>query len=527
MSAAQVSRELVDALVAGDVLGPGSSAAEIIETHISWVILAGEDAWKIKKPVRFGFVDFSSLEARRAACNAELRLNRRLTPAVYHDVVPIHGTAQAPTLAPLGPVIEYAVRMRRFPRGSVLGEMRHPDLRIDEIEALAVLLGDFHQALAPAAPTTAWGTAAAIWAPVAGSLAELRLILRDDDRDAGLLGRVEAWLDAEFRRRESLFEERRRAGRVRECHGDLHLGNLARLDGRIVPFDALEFDEALRWIDVLNEVAFLVMDLDVHHDRLLAFRFLNRYLDVTGDHTGLPVLPFYLAYRALVRAKVQALRGLDRETRPRMRTLLEYAAAPLGGCVPRLIVMCGISGSGKSWLATRIASGIPALHVRSDIERKRLFGLAALARTASAVGSGIYADDASERTYRRLTDIAAATLRAGLPVVVDATHLRREQRAPLLAAARDARCPAVIVWCRADAATLARRLLRRDAVGGDPSEAGLEVAARQRELLEPPTPEEADRVIVVDTGHQEPSAKEILSAIAAMPGRCSERSVVR
>jgi predicted kinase len=297
------------------------------------------------------------------------------------------------------------------------------------------------------------------------------------------------------------MDQRRAAGAVRECHGDLHLGNLVRIGGRIVPFDALEFDPALRWIDVMNEVAFLVMDLMVHGRRDLAFRFLNGYLDMTGDWEGLQVLPFYLGYRALVRAKIRALAPAVAAggNQPGIDQLLAHAGSPLAGIAPVLVLMSGLSGSGKSWIAGQLAPVVPAIHARSDIERKRLFGLGALARTRSAPDAGIYAADASARTYQRLQAIVTSALDAGFPVIVDAANLRREHRARFVAVARNARCPAAIIACNADWTTIEARVHERLAAGRDPSEARMEIVERQREEFEPPLPAEADLVLSVDT----------------------------
>jgi hypothetical protein len=336
------------------------------------------------------------------------------------------------------------------------------------------------------------------------SLGQMRSLLHAANARRSL-DAVRAFLHDELRRRGELMERRRIAGRVRECHGDLHLGNLVRLAGRIVPFDAIEFDPGLRWIDVLSEVAFLVMDLDAHGLRDLAFEFLNRYLDVTGDHEGLAVLPFYLGYRALVRAKVRALSPAAQsdEARATVARLLDFAASPLPGLQPGLILMCGISGSGKSWLAERIARVLPAVHLRSDVERKRLFGLAALERTDSSLGQGIYAPQSSGRTYQRLSVLAAAVLAARMPVIVDATNLRRQQRAAFIEMARAASRPAAILLCETDAATIDERVRRRHAAGTDPSEAGLSVVELQRRAFEPPLTVEADLVITCSSGSEE------------------------
>jgi hypothetical protein len=496
------SRRLVDALIGQGILSrPG--AARVIETHISWVILTGEFAYKIKKPLNLGFLDFSTLDKRHQACREELRLNRRLTPELYLDVIAIHGRLDAPTLGPGGPVIEYAVKMREFPAGSMLTGPAAIPPSADQIDALAILIAKFHQSLPPAPPATAWGLPEQAWAPAQASLRQLTDLLPDPSQRALLL-RAGEFLEGEHQRQSALMRSRRDAGFVRECHGDLHLGNLARIGNRIVPFDALEFDPALRWIDVLNEVAFLAMDLETRSTGHLGYRFLNGYLDVTGDHSGLPVLPFYLSYRALVRAKIAALApgGASDARMQRIGCLLTYAANPRPTCRPLLIVMMGVSGSGKSFVARQLAAGLPAIHLRSDVERKRLRGLAALQRTNSALDQGIYAPDVSARTYRRLGALAASALDAGLPAIIDATNLSRERRAPLIEMARRTGRPAAVLACGGDEATIERRVQERNAQRRDPSEAGLEVVRQQRHQLQWPEPDEADIVINLDTTSQ-------------------------
>ncbi len=494
------TRRLVDALIRRGTIGR-SAHAEVIETHISWVILAENLAYKIKKPVRPGFLDFSTLELRHRACLEELRLNQRLLPEHYLDVIAIHGSADEPVFEPKGPVIEYAVRMRRFPPGAVLSGADAPEISDDEIDALAGLVGRFHRDLPPASPEDAWGAPEAVRAPADASIVQLRELLRTPSL-LTLLDGASRFIDQEFRRNAVLMRRRQASGFVRECHGDLHLGNLARVGGRIVPFDALEFDPALRWIDVLSEVAFLVMDLEVHGERHAGFRFLNRYLDVTGDHCGLPVVPFYLAYRALVRAKVTALSPDAHlpERQDLVERLLRYAADPRAKIGPLLVLMCGISGSGKSHLASRLAKSLPAIHVRSDIERKRLFGLDALARTGSAVAEGIYAPDASARTYARLEQIAAAGLEAGVPVIIDATNLSRARREPFLQISRETGCPAALVVCHCAPELIESRVQRRQAGRRDPSEASQDVVRRQLLQFEAPDAAGPSLVLDLDTG---------------------------
>jgi aminoglycoside phosphotransferase family enzyme/predicted kinase len=490
---------MIRALIASGSLGvPGE--IRIIETHISWVLLAGEFAFKVKKPVNRGFVDFSTLAARHEACCEELRLNRRLTPQAYIGLVCLRGSVTAPVLDGPGPIIDYAVKMVRFPEGATLSGEVAGDLASAEIADLARFLAGFHAELPKASTDFGWGTPELAWAPVGASLEQLDELLTGQQARI-LLAEAHRFLETEFRRRRDLMVERQRAGFVRECHGDLHLGNLVRLEGRLLPFDALEFDPALRWIDVLNEVAFLVMDLEVNGRNHAGFRFLNEYLDASGDYAGLPLLPFYIAYRALVRAKVTAL-GPDHRLTSSMdhvRVLLDRAARPLAGAVPLLVLMSGISGSGKSFLARELANLLPAIHLRSDVERKRLFGLTAAARTDAGLGEGIYGGSASARTYSRLRDLASTTLDAGMAVIVDATNLRRAHRADLRTAAAITRCATAIVACHCDPGVLTARVSQRQALSTDPSEAGIEVVEHQRREFEPPAADEADLVLHIDT----------------------------
>lgn len=487
----------LDQLLAGGAFGPLADDFQIIETHVSWVILTGDVAYKLKKPVDLGFLDFRSLAARRHACEEELRLNRRLAPDIYLGVVTLSADAGDATGSREEPVVEYAVKMRRFPSGAAVGAALAAGLTPDEAARLGELIGRFHRELAPAPPGVAWGNADSVWAAIDSSLAQLDEVMGADWAEQ--LAQCRRYISAEFGLRRGFVLDRQHCGAVRECHGDLHLGNLVRLGNRVVPFDALEFDPALRWIDVMNEMAFLVMDLDVRGRRDLAFQVLSGYLDITGDFDGLAGLRLYLSYRALVRAKVAGLSPIHGSDGPGMADLLAYAAKPLAGTLPILVVMAGVSGSGKSWLARQLAVRLFAIHIRSDVERKRLFGMPPLARTDSAPGAGIYAADVSASVYGRLAELAATVLENGLPVILDATSLRQAHRSVLLAAARRTGHPAVVVACSADEKTLAQRVARRASEARDPSEANLDVVQRQMAEFEPPNPVEGCHCIFVDT----------------------------
>jgi hypothetical protein len=305
-----------------------------------------------------------------------------------------------------------------------------------------------------------------------------------------------AWADAQADRLESPFARRLAEGRVREGHGDLHLDNTLLLDGEVTAFDCIEFDPGLRWIDVMADIAFFVMDLLAHERPDLAWCFLDAYLTETGDHDGLAVLRYYLVYRALVRALVARIRGggTSRADEAYLALARRLAQRPRA----RLLVTCGVSGSGKSHAAALLLQAAGAIRLRSDVERKRLFGLAPLAASAPAVPGGIYGREANERTYARLAELAVAALRAGWPVIVDAAFLRAHERAGFAALAAREGVPFTILHCRAPAALLEQRLRERARRADDPSEADVEVLHRQLGFQEPPGTEEAQHTLALD-----------------------------
>lgn len=488
----------LEALLAGDALGePGDR--RIIETHISWVVLSGGFAWKIKKPLDLGFLDFSSLEARRHACEEELRLNRRLAPDIYLEVTGLRGSPAPGNGHGGGGIIDYAVKMRRFPDDAAVGAPLATRMSLAQAARLGEAIGRFHVGLPRQPPRSAWGGFDTTRATIEANLQQLEELSGAGPRE--LLHRCRQFLDGELARLHEFIEARRRAGAVRECHGDLHLGNLVQLGGRIVPFDALEFDPALRWTDVMSEVAFLVMDLEVRGRRDLAFGFLNAWLEHSGDFAGLDGLRLYLSHRALVRAKVSLLGPLHATAGdPGLHALLAYAAAPLPAASGMLLILSGPSGSGKSWLARQLAPCLPAIHIRSDVERKRLFGLAALARTASAPGAGIYDEGTSARVYEEMARLACTVLAAGLPVIVDATCLYRSQRAVFIEMAARLGRPALLLACTADEDTLLARVQQRTQEARDPSEADAAILREQLRRHEPPGADEGCERIIIDTG---------------------------
>ena len=487
---------------------------EVVETHISSVLLAGEFAYKIKKPYDLGFLDFTTLSARKHYCEEELRLNRRFSPDLYLDVVPITGRHEDPKLGGSGPVIEYAVRMRRFPPGALLPEvMARGALSTQQIEGLARDVAGLHAQFAVAGQDTPWGSFDLIAAQARQNFEQLQpLLVTDTERQA--LNALAHWTQAELTRLASRFAQRKAQGFVRECHGDMHTGNMVVIDGRIRLFDCIEFNESFRWIDVMSEVAFLVMDLESHGQPQLAWRFLNVYLEETGDYAGLAVLRYYLVFRAVVRAKVAAFAAVqpsgEAARRSAWQTYAHYmdlARQFSQPSLPLLIVMHGLSGSGKSTVAAQLAGALRAVRVRSDVERKRLFGLAPLARSQ---GRDIYTAEATQRTYARLHELAGSILAAGYSCILDATYLKRAERDAARASA--GAHPVVVLACEAAAEVLEQRVAARHAALTDAAEADLHVLAMQRQWREAPGADEAVLHLSTDEAWD---VQRLLQAIAA------------
>ena len=457
----------------------GAKTVELLETHISWVLLAGNYAYKIKKPVVLPFVDYSSLEARRIFCEKELALNSRYAPELYLETVPIGGSIKTPRLG-VRPAIEWAVEMGRFDEKWRLDHVcDRGELTPPLISDLVLTVADFHRRAAPAAPESRFGEPAQILKPALENFEELYKLLPGEKP---LLTRMEEWTRREFERRRTNFENRKAAGHVRECHGDMHLGNIVLLNGRPTPFDCIEFNDDFRWIDQANELAFIYEDLIEHRKPGLANWLVSEWLAATGDFDILNVLPFYSTYRALVRAKVAAIRGDSTEAH-------EYLTMASHLCCrrePSLTITFGLSGSGKTtssvarMLADQTANTV---RIRSDVERKRLFGLA----PEDISGGAIYTPEATDRTYSRLEELAKSALTAGWSVIVDAAFLRRTQRNRFRALTATMNLPFAILACEASPDELRRRLRARR---NDASEATVEVLEHQMEWAEELTEEE-------------------------------------
>ena len=477
---------------------------ELVQTHGAWVLLAGEFAYKIKKPVRFPFMDFGSLAARRHACETEIRVNRRFQrhdqPAthLYLNVLPITGTAEDPRWGAAGDegqAIEFAVRMRRFDEALRLDHVcARGGLTPAHLVGLARRMASFQRQAAVADATRPWGHAAAAMRWPRENFATLRTLLTAPT-DADRVQALADWTEQRFVAIEPLLSRRRQKGRVREGHGDLHLANLILIDDEVLPFDAIEFNDELRWIDVASDMAFAWMDLLDHGQPGLANVLLSEWLDASGDVSAPSVWSFFASYRAGVRAKVAALRAAQQngttdaqDSFDEARHYLALAQALTRPPSPQLVITHGLSGSGKTWASGRWLQAEPsgrAIRLRSDVERKRLHGLSPLAASGSGLHEGLYRPQAHEETYESLRTRARGLLQDGWTVLVDAAFLRAAERQTFADLAQAEGVPFRILACEAEPDVLRARISARQAAGGDASEATLAVLEQQFGWLEP------------------------------------------
>jgi uncharacterized protein len=498
------------------------SAIELRETHISWVVRTGPFAYKIKKPVKLDFIDAATPQRRRFLCEEELRLNRRLAPQLYVDVVSITRSREHLAVGGSGDVVDHAVRMHQFaPSDELPALLAREDVDVAQLAALGEMLAQFHLKAGVAAPKRAPERTQRMFDSVLGNLAQLLAHL-DAPQAAAQMGSLVDWTHDRADVLEPIFQLREQSGFVREGHGDLHAANIVRLGDRLVPFDCIEFDPNLRWIDVMSDIAFLVMDLASHSRPDLAFAVLSRYLEVTGDYDGLRVLPFYAVYRALVRAKVDALMieqvpARAVEFRDRLQQRIRAAQTWTAPARPVLILMHGASGSGKSWLSERLVPALRAVRVRSDLERKRLAGMGSTGSAPARVREGIYAPEFSHRTYARLAECAESALRAGLSVIVDAAFLDTTDRRLFRALAARLHVACAIVSCEADPITLAQRVDDRTREHKDASDASLAVLDAQLREFEPFEPAEEPLTIHVATGDSD-AVQSVTNEIRARAG---------
>lgn len=489
---------------------------ELIETHISWVVLTGRFAYKFKKPVDLGFVDYSTIELRHQNCLRELEINGVWAADIYLDVVPVFESGERLRIGRHDEsagdgerLIDHAVRMRQFDQESLLSRrLKAGQVTPQMTEMLAGDLAELHHR-ATAVPYDSELVSRGAIEPAQDNFVYLLKSFQGagDDRasdDVNRLAVLRDWSEEQIEKIRPLLEKRASTGRVRQCHGDLHLDNLLHIDGRFVPFDAIEFNDRLREVEGLSETAFLAMELSEHGFVSHARRLLNRYVEAANDYQGLTVLRFFLVYRAMVRAKVDRIRQLqgdasesDPASRPEAlsptaRDYVAYAERLVAPQSAELWLTYGPSGSGKSTRAGQVVESRGFFRIRADVQRKLLAGIDPFRKSTDEEAAELYSAEMTRRTYAHLLRLAEQILAAGFGVIVDATFLHRDQRRPFFDLARRQGVTPRVLVCDGEESELRSRIAAR---GVDPSDASAELISDQLASAEPLSGDELSAVV--------------------------------
>jgi hypothetical protein len=484
-------------------------AVQLLQTHISWVFLAGDEVYKVRKPVHFSFLDFSSPARRRHDCREEVRLNRRLAPDVYRRVVAIcrEGASYRLGSEDDPAAVEYAVVMRRLADESLLAtllrEGRVPPAMIDRI---VQRLAAFHRAADSGPAVTANGDPKAIGRILADNFAGVRPFrgrtISGFDDDA-----IQAFARDFLAHHEPLLRRRQHQQRIRDGHGDLHCEHICFEGDTVLIIDCIEFNTQLRYCDVASEIAFLAMDLEFRGRADLAQHLISRYADETADPELIRLMPFYSCYRAYVRGKVASLKSVEAEVPPAEQAsahadaVAHFALAYryTWAAWPALVVMCGLSGTGKSSLAAALAARTGFAHVSSDVLRKQLAGLPPDVPSDPATRDRLYTPEMSARTYAALLQQGGERLAAGRGVILDATFQRRVDRDAVRQLAAAHHVPVMLVECRCASRVVRARLTQRVDAAAGPSDADWRVYQAQRRRFEPFAGAERAQHVVIDT----------------------------
>jgi len=493
-------RKLIKSLLKPAAYPEPTAEVRLIETHVSFIFLTDSFVYKVKKPVDFGFLNFTTLDRRRFYCEEEVRLNRRLCPEIYLGVVELRSGPAGAAFEGSGTLIDYAVKMKRLPEGKMLAQLlEQGKLQPDQMAAIARVIAEFHGRAARGPLIDAQGSSAAIRANWEENFRQAapfapRTVTRGD------LALMRDWVTRFLAEHEGLFRARVEGGFVRECDGDLHLGNICLAD-RICIFDCIEFNERFRYIDTAADIAFLLMDLEYAGRADLCAPFLESYQEATGDLVPAELLDFYKAYRAFVRGKVKSFRlgenGLaSSELQATQAAATRYFRLARGYCLrgrlaPALIITCGLMGSGKSSLARELSRELGLWYCSSDLTRKTLAGRAPTERESEGYDQGIYTLASSRATYQALLEGARRVLETGRSVVVDATFRRAEDRETFRTLAKLLGGLFFLVHLRCNEQVTRERLEARSREPGEISDGRSEHLPRQTAEFEAPEPGEA------------------------------------
>lgn len=477
-----------------------------LETHCSYVVLTGEYAYKIKKPVNFGFLDYSDLAKRKHFCEEEVKRNQAMAGNIYLEVVPIYGSVEQPSFAANDKPIEYAVKMREFSQDNLLSKVQaEKRLTTNMVDKLAQNLADFHLS-APLVPNElVTGCAEHAQQQTIDNFTQTRPLLTDAS-DIAELESLQKDVEILYKKIKPSIDRRKQNGFVRQCHGDVHLNNIVLIEDNPVIFDCIDFNDDFCWTDTIADVAFITMDLDEFGEHALSWRLLNQYLELSGDYDGLNVLAYFQSYRAMVRAKVAMFTLANcqspsekKEQYQRYKGCVALAAHYLQPLPKRLLITSGVSASGKSTLAKQIQVELDLIRITSDRERKRQADIKLTEDCTADVLAGIYQDSYTETTYQTLATLAETILTAGYPVIVDATFRENSYRQKFAKLATTLKVPFTILYCHAPEAQLRQWLTERQASNTNVSEATQDVLSMQLEQFESPLKSDAKHTLEINT----------------------------
>ncbi|AEH45952.1 aminoglycoside phosphotransferase [Thermodesulfatator indicus DSM 15286] len=481
---------------------------ELIQTHISYVFLAGDLVYKIKKPVDFGFLDFTTLEKRKFYCEREVTLNRRLCPDIYLGVVPVIEEGETAYFEKEGEPVEWAVKMKRMPEEGMMGRLiAEGRLRKDHLDLIVKKLVPFYQQAETGPEVNKYGSMEAISFNVEENFSQTKEFV-GKALASYRYQHIVSWSRRFMKEKTGLFEERIVQGFIRDGHGDLYSANICfdEPKGDVYIFDCIEFNDRFRCGDVAQDLAFLAMDLDFHELEDFSRYFIDEYVSLSGEKGLLKLLDFYKCYRAYVRGKIGCFTWASPEVPEKVREeALEGArryfdlAYLYAEGVPWLIVIFGLSGTGKSTLARALKETLLANYYNSDIVRKKLLGIKPEEHHYEPFGKGIYSEEFTQKTYEAMARYAAQDIRRGRDVILDATFRAKNLRKLVFDAVKDLKVNILFVQCMAPDEVIKARFEERAKKGGEPSDGRWEIYVKQKEVFEPPIEIPEDKILLLET----------------------------
>lgn len=517
-------RTTLKSLLRPDAYPEAVTRVELVQTHVSYIFLTDRHAYKIKKQVDFGFLNFSTIDRRRFYCNEEVRLNRRLCPDIYEGVVELRETPTGAAFHGTGTIIDYAVKMKRLPADRMLDKLVDAgSVEPATMRKISAVIAEFHRTALTSPAIAEYGRLERIMFNWQENFEQAipfeNMTLPAHEREL-----IRSWVETFAAEHENVFQQRVDDGFIRECDGDIHLENICLDDGTVHIFDCIEFNERFRCCDTAADIAFLLMDLDYHGRHDLSDDVIDEYISRTGDHGLVALVDFYKIYRAFVRGKVESFRLNDGGISPDEQALARKRATRYfrlaRGYIerrrlkPALFITCGLMGSGKSTLAAQLAFELGMTSFNSDETRKRIMGLPPDSPARAAFGEGLYDRQSTEATYAELLRRAEIQLQKGSAVVVDASFMHKTRRTPFARLAECLDVPFIILHVVCGEAEIRRRLQDREVSGKSVSDGRLELLPFQTAGFEAPDETEGTLIPLSATAPPATLVDEIYKRLA-------------